>query len=180
MFDLRKEKLMIRAAVVAFIVVLFLSGRVSAQDRGGFTALVDLGVGVQSDSAIEETAVGVAGVQFGVGAFVNRDLAVMFRLVGTTVNYDLDGVEYGQTSGVVGPAVQWWLSDRFNVEGGAGWGFWNGADDKDSGLGLLFGAGVSVFNRGKHNLQVGVQYVPAFTTPGTVHNLGFTFGYQFQ
>ena len=29
-------------------------------------------------------------------------------------------------------------------------------------------------------MQVGVQYAPAFTDPGTVHNFGFTFGYQFQ
>jgi hypothetical protein len=171
---------MIRVAVFVVVALLFLSDRGLAQDRGGFTALVDLGAGVQSDSAIDEAAVGVAGVQFGVGAFVNRDLAVMFRLVGTTVNHDLDGFDYGQTAGFVGPAVQWWLSDRVNVEAGAGWGFWNGADEKDSDLGLLFGTGVSIFNRGKHNVQVGVQYVPAFTNPGTVHNLGFTIGYQFQ
>jgi hypothetical protein len=44
---------------------------------------------------------------------------------------------------------------------------------------LILGAGVTIFNRGKHNLQLGVQYSPAFTDPGTVHNMGFTFGYQF-
>ena len=42
------------------------------------------------------------------------------------------------------------------------------------------GAGYSIFNRGKHNVQLGVHYTPAFTDPGTVHNFGFTFGYQFQ
>jgi hypothetical protein len=28
--------------------------------------------------------------------------------------------------------------------------------------------------------MVGVEYAPAFTDSGTVHNLGFTFGYQFH
>ena len=40
--------------------------------------------------------------------------------------------------------------------------------------------GVTVFNHGKHNLQVGVEYAPAFTDlVGTINNIGFTFGYQF-
>jgi len=51
--------------------------------------------------------------------------------------------------------------------------------EKAKAFGLLFGAAVTVFNRGKHNLQFGVQYTPAFTKPGTIHNVGFTFGYQF-
>ena len=42
--------------------------------------------------------------------FVTPDLAVMFRLAGTNVNYELAGGDYGQISGVAGAAVQWWLS----------------------------------------------------------------------
>ena len=169
--------------VMPLVVVVFVlfSGRAFAQDRGGFTALVDFGVGVQSDAAIEETAVGFAGVNFGAGAFLNKDLALMFRLASTTVNYDFgEEGDFTQTSGVAGPAVQWWLSDRFNIEAGAGWGFWNGGGEKSNGFGVLVGLGVPIFNRGKHSLQVGVQYAHAFTDPGTVHNLGITLGYQFQ
>lgn len=172
---------MTRVVAFAFVTMLLFGNAAFAQDRGGFTALVDFGVGVQNDSAIEETAVGLAGLNFGVGGFLNKDLALMFRVTGTYVTHDLDGVDYRQSSGFLGPSTQWWLSDRFNVEGGAGWGFWRGDNDEDnSGFGLLVGAGMSVFNRGKHNLQVGFHYAPAFTDPGTVHNLGFTFGYQFQ
>jgi hypothetical protein len=153
----------------------------AAQDRGGFTALVEMGVGIQNDSAIEDTAVGLAGLGFGVGGFVNPNLAVMFRLTGTNVSYDLAGLDYDQSSGVAGPVVQFWLSDRVNLEGGAGYGYWRGDNDDDSrGLGLILGAGVSILNRGKHNLQVGAHYLPAFTDPGTVHNFLFTLGYQFQ
>ena len=160
---------------------MLMAGRAYAQDRGGFTALVDVGIGVQNDTAIEESAVGLAGLGFGVGAFVTEDLGLMFRLTGTNVTYDLDGTDYGQSSGFIGPALQFWLSDKLNVEGGAGFGYWRGDNDDDSrGLGLILGAGLSILNRGKHNVQLGIQYLPAFTDPGTVHSFGVTLGYQFQ
>lgn len=175
-----KTRALVRSAMC--VLVMAIAGdRAWAQDRGGFTVLVDFGLGVQNDTAIEETAVGLGGVNLGVGGFVTPDLALMFRISGTTVTYDLGGVDYGQTSGVAGPALQFWLSDRFNVEAGAGLGFWRGdPQGANQGFGLLLGAGVSIFNRGKHNLQLGIQYAPAFTDPGTVHNFGVTFGYQFQ
>ena len=164
-----------------FVVAMILGGgRGFAQDRGGFTALVDIGVGVQNDAAIEETAVGLAGLNFGVGGFLTRDLALMFRLSSTNVRYDLAASgDYRQVSGVGGPALQWWLSDKVNVEAGAGFGFWSANTGEDNrGFGLILGAGFTLLDRGKHHLQVGVQYAPAFTDPGTVHNVGFTFGYQ--
>ena len=166
--------------VMAVLTLVLSSGNALAQDRGGFTAMADIGLGIQNDSAIEETAAGLSGLNAGVGGFLNENLALMFRIAGTNVSYDL-GVDYDQVSGFAGPSLQYWLSDRFNVEAGGGVGYWSGStDEDDQGFGLLLGAGFSVFNRGKHNLQVGVQYAPAFTEPGTVHNFGFTFGYQFQ
>lgn len=101
---------MSRSIVFLAVMVLLAGDRAFAQDRGGFTALVDLGVGIQNDTSIEETEVGLAGISFGVGGFVTPDLAVMFRLAGTNVNYELAGGDYGQISGVAGAAVQWWLS----------------------------------------------------------------------
>ena len=174
---------MVRERIGALVVlaVLVSGDGAFAQDRGGFTALVDAGVGVQNDSGIEETDTGLAGLSFGVGGFFNKDFALMFRLTGTNVSYDFGGAgDYRQTSGVMAPTVQYWLSDKVNVEAGAGWGFWSGDTDEDeTGLGLILGTGVTLLNRGKHNLQFGVQYSPAFTDPGTVHSVGFTLGYQF-
>ena len=172
---------MLARVAMCSLAIMIGADRAVAQDRGGFTALVDFGVGVQRDASIDETAVGLAGVNLGVGGFLNRDLALMFRISGTNVTYDLGGVDYDQASGVAGAALQFWLSDKFNVEAGGGVGFWRGDTEEDNqGFGLILGAGVSIFNRGKHNLQLGIQYAPAFTDPGTVHNVGFTFGYQFQ
>jgi hypothetical protein len=175
----RTSATFLRMAVAVAFVLSCAGGRAFAQDRGGFTALVDLGVGVQNDTAIEESEVGLSGINFGVGGYLRDDLALMFRVAGTNVTHDLAGGNYGQTSGFVGPSLQYWLSNRYNVEAGVGIGFWNADTDDDSGFGLLLGAGVTLFNRGKHNLQFGLHYAPAFTNPGNVHNVGFTFGYQF-
>jgi len=174
-------RMFIRVFVLVALTTLLAGSRAFAQDRGGFTALVDFGVGVQNDTSIEETEVGLAGVSVGVGGFLTRDFALMFRLTGTNVSYDFGAAgDYRQVSGVAAPTVQYWLSDKLNIEAGAGWGFWLADTNEDqTGLGLILGAGVTIFNRGKHNLQFGVQYSPAFTDPGTIHNVGFTFAYQF-
>jgi hypothetical protein len=107
----------------------------------------------------------------------------MFRISGTNVSYDFDSdfglVHVSQVSAVAGPTLQYWASDRFNVEAGLGGGLWESEGESESGFGLILGAAVTIFNRGKHNLQLGVEYAPAFTDPGTVHNVGFTLGYQF-
>ena len=42
-------------------------------------------------------------------------------------------------------------------------GFWNWDFDSEVGTGLIFGAGVTVLDRGRHNLQVGAEYAPVFT-----------------
>jgi hypothetical protein len=167
------------AALVAFATLLA-GSRAFAQDRGGFTALVNSGVGVQRDASIGETEVGLTGLNLGVGGFLTRDVALMFRLAGTNIRYDVGASgDYRQVSGVGASTLQYWVSDRFNIEAGTGLGFWSTEDEVQAGLGLILGTGVTIFNRGKHNLQFGVHYAPAFTTPATIHNIGFTFGYQF-
>jgi len=144
--------------------------------RGGFTILVNMGIGVQNDTYVEESAVGLAGANVGIGGFVTPKLAVLGRFSGTNVNYD----RFGQVSGVVGATLQYWATDRFIVEGGAGIGYWTAEGDSETGFGLIVGASGVVFHRGKHNLLVGVEYAPAFTDSGQVHNIGITFGYQFH
>ena len=132
------------------------------------------------DAAFGESAVGLAGLNLGVGGFLTEDLALLFRISGTNVSYDggLFG-DISQVSGVAGTTLQYWVSDRFNIEAGHGLGFWSIGDETERAFGFILGAGVTIFNRGNHNIQVGVEYAPAFTDSGTVNNLGFTLGYQF-
>ena len=149
----------------------------TSPDKSGFTLLVNLGVGFQNDSALAENGVGLAGLNLGVGGFFKPNLAILGRLSGTNVSYETPFGDVGQVSGVVGATLQYWTSDKVYLEGGAGVGFWSVEDESDRGLGLILGAGYTIWNRGKHNLQVGVEYAPVFTD-GKIHNFGFTIGYQ--
>ena len=149
----------------------------TSPDRGGFTFNVDLGFGMQNDTALEESGTGLAGLNVGVGGFFRPNLAIMGRFSGTNVSYETPAADFSQTSGVVAPILQYWTSDKVYVQGGVGLGWWRVDEDSDRGLGLILGAGYTVWNRGKHNLQVGVEYSPAFTETA-VHNFGITFGYQ--
>ena len=166
-----------------FVVVLILAATPAfgqtAPERHGFTILVNLGAGVQNDSSLQETAVGLGGANIGIGAFVTNKVAILGRFSGTNVTYELNGK---QVSGVLGGTVQYWLSDVFHVEAGGGIGYWNWDlfSESETGAGLILGAGVTVFDRGHHNLQVGAEYAPVFTDLTTVHNFCVTFGYQFH
>lgn len=155
------------------------SASAQSADRGGFTFLVNTGVGLQQDSYLEDSGVGLAGANFGIGGFLTKKLALLGRFSATTAKYD-GGIfgSYTQTSGVFGPTVQYWPSDRFSIEAGGGAGVWTGEGDSERGGGLILGTAVTLFNRGKHNLQVGVEYAPVFTSSATVHNIGITLGYQ--
>jgi hypothetical protein len=169
-----------RTAAFAMSPSLFSQG--TATGRRGFTILANIGLGFQKDQGLEDSALGLAGINLGVGGFLNPNLGVMFRFSGTNVTYDFGGFgEVDQVSGVAGPAVQYWVSDKVAVEAGAGLGYWRTPDgDTERGLGLIFGVSTVIFRNRGHNLLAGVEYAPAFTDPGTVHNFGFTFGYQFH
>ena len=124
---------------------------------------------------------GLAAADVGVGVFFNQRTAVLVRLSGTTATLTFAMAEdLDQLSGVVGPAVQYWLSDRFAVEAGGGLGFWRTPDRSQRGLGILLGAGAVIFSRGSHHLRAGAEYATALTDSGAVHSLGLTLGYQFR
>ena len=149
-------------------------------DRAGFTILANAGLGFQRDEGLDASGTGLAGINLGIGGFINDRTAIMFRLSGTNVNHEIDDVgDVGQVSGVAGGSVQYWLTPRFSVEGGAGVGFWSVDDVNQQGLGIILAATGVVFMHGKHNITAGVEYAPAFTDSGAVHNLGFVVGYQF-
>ena len=131
-------------------------------------------MGFQRDEFFDVTETGVEGINLGLGGFVNEDLAILLRTSGTTVSYD-GGT---QTSGTVGPTIQYWVSDKLNVEGGVGIGLWDFEGANDTALGLILGVGYSIWNNEGNSLYLGAEYAPAFTSPSTVHNFGIVFGWQ--
>jgi hypothetical protein len=146
----------------------------SGPDRGGLTLILDLGLGFQHDGFFGRTERGWGGLNFGIGGFLTDDAALMFRVSGTTVTYGA----VQQSSGVFGPALQYWTSDRFFITGGVGVGLWGVDGATDGGLGFILGGGYALLNSGKHNLQLGMEYAPAFTAPEAVHNFSITVGWQ--
>lgn len=176
------------AALVSSCVLLTAPMAVQAQNRGNFTALVVAGYGIQLDVIEDESGEGVSGLSFGAGWFVSRDLALMLRLSGTAVEYELIDDSFGvlrtvtptMVSGMLGLDGQYWLNDRWNVEIGVGRGIvvQHGSENPDVGLGLLGAVGYAVFLKGKFSMQLGVEYTPVFLDDRMVQNLGINLGIQ--
>ena len=158
--------------------------RTNSPDRSGFTLLLNIGVGFQDDELLEESATGLGGLNLGIGGFISDNVALMVRISGTSVTYEIDVIgisgEFSQTSGVVALSAQYWVNDSFYIEGGPGIGFFdfNSGDETDRSFGLLLGAGYTVFNSGRNNIQIGIEYAPAFIEEGQINNFGITIGYQ--
>ena len=128
--------------------------------RDGFTIETSLGVGstsVSGDGRSSESYTSIAGLDLGIGGFVSPDVALTFRIAGTTYFvpasvFPESTQSIAMTSALVSPALQYWVSDRLFVGGGAGLGVWdNDADDPPQtgfGLDARVGYGVLVGRRG--------------------------------
>jgi len=168
------------SAVVAAALLLGAAAPASAQTpspaspREGVTVLLSLGYGYQKDEYLPDGEGGLAGLNLGIGNFMSSDVALWFRASSTNVAYET----FRQVSGVGAVGIQYWPVDRFNLEGGIGLGFWKDEVATEVGFGVVLGAGLVLLNSGAHNLQLGVEYAPAFTHPEPVHSLGVTLGYQ--
>jgi hypothetical protein len=150
----------------------------AAQGRHGFTVLANLGVGFQHDPYLADSASGLAGPNVGAGVFVTNRIAILGRFSGTNADFGYAR----QVAGVLGGTVQFWVTDRFIVEGGGGFGYWsfNHAEFREEGYGLIVGANFVAWSRGSHCLLAGFEYAPTFTETDTVHSIGITFGYQLR
>ena len=162
-------------------------------ERGGFTLLLSLGLGLQDDQGLEENTVGLSGLNLGIGGFLSEQLALMLRVSGTTANYTIElGIdpepEISQVSGVLALSVQYWVNDKVYLEGGPGLAVFSADVDfgdvfgseevNDQAFGLVLGAGFTLSNKRKNNLHLGLEYAPGFFEAGTIHNIGVTIGYQ--
>ena len=138
--------------------------------------MLNMGAGVQDDGSIPDANTALAGMNLGIGGWLSEDLVLWFRGSGTSA--DLGSV--WQTSGVGAVAVQYWPSERVNLEGGLGFGFWDIEETGEAGFGIMLGVGFPIFTSqgGGHSLQFGLEYAGAFTDPEPIHNFGLTFGWQ--
>jgi hypothetical protein len=179
-----KEANDMRRLLPTFLVLLSigtLARPAHCQNRGGFTLLLSMGYGLQNGAVGEGTSEGLDGLNLGIGGFVSKDVALMFRISGTSVTHD-NPPGYGQTdviSGVAAFDVQWWASERLNFEFGGGLGLLSIGSYDSQGLGLLACVGYSVLLRGKYSLQIGIEDALMFNDDYSVQNVGFNLGFQF-
>lgn len=166
------------ALVIALLIVIAASPAFAqAPAHSGFTGLVNVGVGFQHDEALGNGA-GVGGVNFGLGGFITKRIALLARFSGTDVDFG-SGPTLSQTSGIFAGTLQCWLNRWASIEGGAGFGSWTAEGGaSEAGLGLLIAFHASVFQKGRHHVRLGVEYVPVFTDT-SVHNVGIVVGYQY-
>ncbi len=121
------------------------------QVRDGFTIKAGIGSGNQGNRREEVGLSAYAGPNVGIGRFLSERLAFMLRLSVSTSRHDR------WVTGVVAPSAQYWLSNKFNVEVGAGYGFYASEIESAIGIGLLGATGLSVFQQGRTSVQVGFE-----------------------
>lgn len=171
--------------------VLLLASAAQAQDqvREGFTIVLDIGVArhtIDPEEGDSLNTFGLAGLNLGLGGFLNQDLAVMFRLIGASVTHDLDGVDVETISGVGGPAVQYWVSPHLNFELGVGIGIAraeasNGfvtVKSEEDGWGFLAAINVPVWWNEGNTLHFGLQAAPVFLEDSIFYHGALVFGWQ--
>lgn len=166
------------------------------QERRGFTMLLSLGYGWQSTPDLEitnyafsqnfaaGTTSGLAGLNLGMGGFVSDEVALMFRISGTTASRDfVDQDQVTRSDDVIcGVGVldmQWWVTKRLNLEIGGGYGIFATDLETERGVGLLAGVGYSILSRKKHSLQIGLENAVFIKNEIVVNNLGVCMGFQF-
>ena len=152
--------------------------------RKGFTILINAGAGVQDEAGrmvlgpeLESSDVGLL-VNLGIGDFLKHDLAVMLRFSATRTKKAYLGNSH-QASGVAGITLQYWFKGQHYFEAGPGVGFVaREVGETHAGIGAIVGLGTSIYNRGRHNVHVGLEYAPAVILGNAVHNFGLNVGYQ--
>lgn len=143
--------------------------RTSVEGQGGDTS--DLGVG---------------GLSVGVGGWINPQIAVTGRIAGVTI----PGAGDARASAIfAGPAIQYWVDNRFWLGGGLGLGLLAGQDqsgtqqDSIAGFGLDLRVGYT-FNEGsEHTINASLELNPGFfsenNSSATVTGIGILLGYQY-
>jgi hypothetical protein len=154
--------------------------KVKVSGRDGFTLLLTMGLGLQKIDSHSDSNTGLGGLNLGIGGFVSRDLAVLFRISGTNVQSNRPWERSRDlVSGVSGIAAQYWASDSFNFEAGLGMGFLDaGSYSYGRGYGLILGGAFSFYHGDTSSLQLGIEFAPVFLDNETIYNLCFAFGWQ--
>jgi hypothetical protein len=135
-----------------------------------------------TSSAQTHSYVGLAPLSIGIGGFVSPQVALLFRLTGSS--YFRSGDQF--TNGVYGGVVQYWPTDSVFVSAGGGVAvfgnnpLYSGSGSIDrTGVGLSVRAGLAIANFTHHSLRFAIEALPAFYDPRNVVGTTLVFEWQY-
>lgn len=158
------------------------------------TVELNLGLGfLSNDNENTDTRTGLAGLNFGIGGWLNPNMAVTGRISVVTIGADED--ELGGLDGrlshlFLGPSLQYWANNNFWVGGGIGLSIlYLSIEDIEledpwtEGFGLDLRGGYTFNTGGDSTFNVSVELTPGFYSPEggdeiTITGVSFLFGYQ--
>jgi hypothetical protein len=131
---------------------------------------------VSEGPAKRELKAGLAPLSLSLGGFLSEDVALAFRIAGTS--YFEDGDQFGHN--FYGPIVEIWPGDRFYVSGGVGLAVFgpnpliSSSDmESETGWALDFRAGVALVNSENHDFTLSVEAIPGFYEGESVQGYAF-------
>lgn len=167
--------------VVGVLVLVALAG--SAHAGATFEFNMGVGAGIGDHDPGSGTADDARGTKVG---FASPDIAAGVRLGSLAITGRLAVILMKDDSYVfVGPAVQWWPSDRVFLGGGLGLGgieLDKAAADDTKGyqtLGLSLRAGLNLRPERRHRLTVSVEVTPGIYPNGISTGIALLGGYQY-
>jgi hypothetical protein len=152
-------------------------------DRSGFTGELDVGLGVThlgADGYDELTEVGVSGINFQLGGFVNPQTAVNVRVAGTSFSQTNGTV----INGMLGLTLQYFVSPKLSVGGGLGLGVVSAHNTSTSetatarGLALEGRATYDLWQSHSSAIQLGLEVIPGLYDGGSTTSVGLQIGWQ--
>ncbi|MEO8703335.1 MAG: hypothetical protein ABI867_25030 [Kofleriaceae bacterium] len=161
--------------------------------RNGLTFEANIGLGfiwARNEGEDSDTEGALAGLDLGVGGWINNRMALTARVAGATYSPE-DGVRF--TTGFFGPSLQYWVDDHLWLGGGAGLAFaavhiddFDEQPDPETGFGLDLRLGYTFTAGNENTFNVSLEYNPGFFTFDTgvgdqsvqINSFGILFGYQ--
>lgn len=146
------------------------------------TVEVGLGAGWLVDSDAEEASDLGTSLSFGVGGWLNPQLALTARIAAVGLSEN----EISVTHAFLGPALQYWLTDQLWLGGGVGLTSFRVSDGFSAaqveGFGFDVRAGYSLNVGGENTLHLSVELIPGFYSENgestRLTGIGILFGYQ--
>jgi hypothetical protein len=168
------------------------------QKRSGFTMEIGLGASFMTSDVkrVEDEKFGLAPLSVGLGAWLSRDVALTFRMTGTSLFQDRAGKTEQVVLGFYGAGVQYYLSDHVFLGGGLGLGLIaglpvgggltieRGADRfvPRAGLAAHFRSGFAFYSDKKNQVSFTTEVVPLWLGDSGIaaDAVGFSIGLGWQ